>query len=88
VAVGAGDAIDAPPDVFCFVLVIDFTAVFAGEVVIFVTLCAQGYIMSVGGDVTRAEKSAAMVASVIVIGATSAHEPVIVIHGYYVCVGY
>jgi hypothetical protein len=44
--------------------------------------------MSIGGDVTRAEKPTAVAASVIVIGATSAHESVIVIHGYHVCVGY
>ena len=88
VAVGASDAINTAANVFCFILVIDFPAILAGEVMIFVAIVAQGYIMSIDGDVARAEKPTAMAASVIVIGATSAHEPVIVIYGYYVCVGY
>jgi hypothetical protein len=55
VAVGTRDAIDTAPDVFCFVYVIDFPAIFAGEVMIFVAIRAQGYVVGVGGDVIAAE---------------------------------
>jgi hypothetical protein len=88
VAVGAGDAIDAPTNVFRFVLVIDFTAVFAGEVVIFVTIGAQGYIIRIGGDVIMAEQLAAMAASIVIIGALSAYKPAVIIYGCYLFVGY
>jgi hypothetical protein len=56
--------------------------------VIFVAIAAQGYIVSVDGDVARAEKAVAMAARVIVMSAMSAYKPVIVIHGYYVYIGY
>ena len=64
------------------------TTIFASEVVIFVAICAQGYIVSVDGDVTGVEKSAAMATSVVVTGAMAAHETVIVIHGYNVYIGH
>jgi hypothetical protein len=88
VAVGAGDAIDATPDIFCFVLAIDFPAVFAREVVIFVTIGAQGYIIRIGGDVIMAEQLAAMAASVIVISAGAAYESAIIIHICYFLIRY
>jgi len=88
VAVGASDAIDATPDIFCFILMIDFTAIFAGEIVIFVAICAQGYRMSIGDDVVVAEQVAAMAASIIVIGAAAADESAIVIYGHYVLIRY
>ncbi len=87
-AVGAGDAIDATPDIFCFVLVIDFPAVFAGEVVIPVTICAQGCTVSVGGDVIMAEQLAAMAASIVIIGALSAYESAIIIYSCDLFVGH
>jgi hypothetical protein len=55
VVVGASGAIDTITNVFCFVYMIDFIAVFAGEIVIFVTICAQGYVISIGGDAILAE---------------------------------
>jgi hypothetical protein len=58
----------------------------ASEVIVFVAIVAQGYIIGIDGDVTGVEKAAAMATGVIVAGAMSAHEPVIVIDGYNVYV--
>jgi hypothetical protein len=63
-------------------------AILASEVVIFIAICAQGYIVSVDGDVTGIEKSLAMAASVVVTGAMAAYEPVIVIDGHDVYIGH
>ena len=62
------------------------TAIFAGEVVVFVAIVAEGYIIGVNSDVTGVNKSAAMAAGVIVTGAMATHEPIIVIHSYDVYV--
>jgi hypothetical protein len=86
VAVGASDAINTAANVFCFILVIDFPAIFAGEVMIFVAIRAQGYIMSVGGNVIVAKQLAAMAASIVIIGALSAYESAIVIYSCYLFV--
>jgi len=67
---------------------VDFTAPLAGEIVIFVAIRAQGYIMSVGNDVVKAEQVAAMATSIIVIGAAFANEVAIVIYGHYVFIRY
>ena len=64
------------------------TAIFAGEVVVFVAIVAEGYIIGVNSDVTGVKKSAAMAAGVIVTGAMATHEPIIVIHSYDVYVRY
>jgi hypothetical protein len=61
-------------------------AILASEIVIFVAIVAQGYIIGIDGDVTGVEKSAAMATGVIIAGAMSAHEPMIVIDGYDVYV--
>jgi hypothetical protein len=61
-------------------------AILASEVVIFIAICAQGYIIGIDGDVTGVEKAAAMATGVIVAGAMAAYEPVIVIDGYNVYV--
>jgi hypothetical protein len=88
VVAGARLTIDAAVDVSAVIHVIHFTTIFASEVVILITIVAQSYIIGVDGDVARAEKSAAMATSVIVIGALSAYESVIVIHRYYVYIGH
>ena len=62
------------------------TAILASEVVIFVAIVAEGYIIGVDGDITGVEKAAAMATGVIVAGAMAAHEPIIVIHSYDVYV--
>jgi len=81
---GARLTIDAVVDVSAVVHVVHFAAILAGEVVIVIAIAAEGYIISVDGDVVGAEKSAAMATSVIIIRAILAYKPVIVIHGYYV----
>ena len=64
------------------------TAILASEVVIFIAIGAEGYIVSINGDVAGIEKAVAMAAGVIVTGAMAAYEPVIVIHGYDVYIGH
>ena len=61
-------------------------AIFAGEIVIFVAIVTQGYIISVNSDVTGVKKAAAMATGVIVAGAMAAYESIIVIHGHDVYV--
>jgi hypothetical protein len=63
-------------------------AILASEVVIFIAIGAEGYIISIDGDVAGIEKSLAMAASVVVTGAMAAYEPMVVIDGYDVYIGH
>jgi hypothetical protein len=64
------------------------TAIVTSEIVIFVAIVAQGYIIGIDGDVTGVEKAVAMAAGVVVTGAMAAYEPMIVIHSYDVYIGH
>ena len=64
------------------------TAIVTSEIVIFVAIVAQGYIIGIDGDVTGVEKAVAMAASVVVTGAMAAYEPMVVIDGYDVYIGH
>jgi hypothetical protein len=64
------------------------TAIVTSEIVIFVAIVAQGYIIGIDGDVTGVEKSVAMAAGVVVTGTVPAYKPMIIIDSHNVYIGH
>ena len=82
VLVSACVAITAAVDIFAFVAMIDFTAIFAGEVVVAIAMVTECQWNSIDGEIAITEEPAAMVACVVFINAMVAYETIVVIDGY------